>query len=263
MANKLISKITLNGVVYDLKDANARARLTSLEGVVRGGIQIKVENSLPPASADTLGVIHFIPLPHANGQNRYEEYLTVVGGTEQTPTYSWEKIGTTDIDLSNYTKKTHKHSLTTNVGVNTKKYTPKGTISKPSVSCSFLSENKSTSKLADAGTLPSLTAGSVTKGADTKANFATQGMVPTYRESEEALLFVDAPATQAVTGSGNVTYTSPQLTPGTLPTFTEVTIPKVTSIVATLESAPVFTGTEEDITPTLVNNTINTGAAID
>ena len=45
MANKLISKITLNGVVYDLKDANARARLTSLEGVVRGGIQIEVVNT--------------------------------------------------------------------------------------------------------------------------------------------------------------------------------------------------------------------------
>lgn len=263
MANKLISKITLNGVVYDLKDANARARLTSLEGVVRGGIQIKVANTLPAASANTLGVIHFVPLPAPNGQNRYEEYLTVVGGTEQTPTYSWEKIGTTDIDLSNYTKKTHKHSLTTNVTAATKKYTPKGTISKPNVSCTFLTEEKATSKLASAGTLPSMTPGTVTKGADAKANFATQGMVPVYRESEEALLFTDAATSQAVIGSGNVTYTAPQLTPGALPTFTEVSIPKVTTIVATLENAPVFTGTEEDITPTLVNNAVNTGTAID
>ena len=103
--NKLISKVTLGGVVYDLKDKYAREKLLSLEGVIAGGVQIEVVNELPTASKDTVGKIYLISHTHSE-KDIYDEYLTIIGGTEETPTYSWEKIGNTDIDLSSYAKKT-------------------------------------------------------------------------------------------------------------------------------------------------------------
>ena len=47
MANKQISKVTLGGVTYDIKDEAARARLTALEGIASGGVSIKVVEELP------------------------------------------------------------------------------------------------------------------------------------------------------------------------------------------------------------------------
>ena len=96
--NKLISKVTLGGVTYDLKDKYARDTLSSLEGLVTGGIQIEVVSELPTASRNTVGKIYFISNVHGE-KAIYDEYLTIIGGTEETPTYSWEKIGNTDIDL--------------------------------------------------------------------------------------------------------------------------------------------------------------------
>ena len=112
--NKLISKVTLGGVTYDLKDQNARERLTTLEGIITGGVQIEVVNELPTASRDTVGKIYFIAHTHSE-KDIYDEYLTIIGGTEEAPTYSWEKIGNTDIDLSGYAKNNHTHTVTTNV----------------------------------------------------------------------------------------------------------------------------------------------------
>lgn len=261
MVNKLISKVTLNGTVYDIKDANARARLTSLEGVVRGGIQIKVDTVLPAASADTLGIIHFIPLSAPNGQNKYEEYLTVVGGTEQSPTYSWEKIGTTDIDLSNYAKKSHKHNITTDVRVNQKKYTPTGSVALPAFNCDITKTNETVSKITNAGTLPSMTDGSVSKAADIKASFATGGVQATYQEDSEMLLFSAAPTQQAVIAAGDVTYQKPVLDPGSLPTYSSVAVTNVTAASISSTGNATFTGEEADITPTLVNNPVATSAA--
>lgn len=103
--NKLISKVTLGGVTYDLKDKYAREKLLALEGVVTGGVQIKIVNELPTASRNTVGKIYFISHTHSE-KDIYDEYLTIIGGTEETPTYFWEKIGNTDIDLSGYAKKT-------------------------------------------------------------------------------------------------------------------------------------------------------------
>lgn len=54
-------------------------------------------STLPTASADTKGKIYLIP-NSGTGTNTKDEYITVVSGN----TYSWEKIGTTDIDLSGY-----------------------------------------------------------------------------------------------------------------------------------------------------------------
>lgn len=62
--------------------------------------------TLPTASANTMYKIYLVPKSGGSGQNIKEEYITIKGGTEASPTYAWEKIGDTAIDLSGYVQKT-------------------------------------------------------------------------------------------------------------------------------------------------------------
>lgn len=62
--------------------------------------QYKVVDSLPTASASTLGIIYLVADTHGTS-DAYDEYITIQSET----TYSWEKLGNTDIDLSDYGKK--------------------------------------------------------------------------------------------------------------------------------------------------------------
>ena len=59
--------------------------------------------SLPTASADTMNIIYLVPSSDPQTQNVKDEYITISSTNEQDQTvYSWEKIGSTDIDLSGY-----------------------------------------------------------------------------------------------------------------------------------------------------------------
>ena len=99
------------------------------------------------------------------------------------------------------------------------------------------------------GTDYSITKGSVVKAADTKSDFATEGVTASVNEATETLTFALAGTSQAVTAAGKVTYTAPVLS-GALPTFGD--------------SAPVLTGATVDVSqPTFtgdkyaVNSTFN------
>lgn len=70
------------------------------------------------------------------------------------------------------------------------------------------------------GTAYSITEGSVEQAADTKSNFATEGI--TASVTGETLTFASAVTSQAVTAVGAVTYSAPVLS-GSLPTFDEGT----------------------------------------
>ena len=94
-----ISKITLpSGTTYDIKDSTARSRI---DDIIAAGLSYEVVTTLPEASASTKGKIYLVAHSHGTS-DIYDEFLTVQGGTASAPTYSWEKIGNTDIDLSNY-----------------------------------------------------------------------------------------------------------------------------------------------------------------
>ena len=258
--NKLISKVTLGGVTYDLKDQNARERLTTLEGLVAGGVQIIVADSLPTASRDTVGKIYFIS--HVHGEKDiYDEYLTVIGGTEEIPTYSWEKIGNTDIDLSGYAKNNHTHTVTSNVTAETKKYTPAGDITLPNFSSEVTPSTDSVATVTDAGVGYTITDGGVSQAADTKSGFATEGITATYAEATETLVFAAAGTAQAVTAAGAVTYTKPVLS-GSLPTFGTKTVLTGATVATTANGYATFAGTEADITPSLVNNAVTSGTNV-
>ena len=258
--NKLISKVTLDGVTYDLKDKYARDSLSSLEGLVTGGIQIEVVSKLPTASRNTVGKIYFISHTHSE-KDIYDEYLTIVGGTKETPTYSWEKIGNTDIDLSGYAKNNHTHTVTSNVTAAQKKYTPAGSITLPSFSSTVTPSTDSVATVTNAGKAYTMTDGKVSQAADTKSKFATEGITVTYEEATETLLFAAAGTAQAVTAAGAVTYTKPVLS-GSLPTFGTKTVLTGATVATTANDKATFAGTEADITPSLVNNAVTSGTNV-
>ena len=60
---------------------------------------------LPEASAQTVGKIYLVPSADPKTQNTKDEYITLTTVEEGTTTYSWECIGSTTIDLSNYYNK--------------------------------------------------------------------------------------------------------------------------------------------------------------
>jgi hypothetical protein len=123
MAN--ISQIKLpNNVTYDLVDKGARDLISA--GV--SFVKVNSFSDLPTASVSTVGKIYLVPDTHSDSNDIYDEYITVESGTS---TYIWEKIGNTDIDLSDYSTKTHTHTVTANVTLTGANYTPSGTVSQP------------------------------------------------------------------------------------------------------------------------------------
>ena len=58
--------------------------------------------TLPTASAATMNKIYLVPSTNPKTQNVKDEFITVVTVDQGMTTYSWEQIGTTTIDLSNY-----------------------------------------------------------------------------------------------------------------------------------------------------------------
>ena len=62
--------------------------------------------TLPTASASTMGKLYFVPSADPKTQNVKDEYITLAVTESDTTTYSWELIGSTTLDLSNYYTKT-------------------------------------------------------------------------------------------------------------------------------------------------------------
>ena len=83
----------------DMNPATKQYVDSAIEGVSQFNYQ--VVTTLPTASADTMGTIYLVSHTHSTGDT-YDEYLTIRSGSSGSYTYSWEKIGNTDIDLSGY-----------------------------------------------------------------------------------------------------------------------------------------------------------------
>ena len=104
-------------------------------------------------------------------------------------------------------------------------YTPSGSVSVTNVTVT--PSTTSVATVTDQGTAYQLQAGSCTQGSDTTSAFATEGVVVSIGEDNsgsggadesETLIITAASTSNAVTASGTVTYTNPQLS-GSLPTF--------------------------------------------
>ena len=112
------------------------------------------------ASADTEFKIYLVPHTHTANTDVYDEWITIKSGS----TYSWEKIGNTDVDISGMINKIANHT-----------YTPAGTVTKPSFTGSSLTI---TSKNTAAVTTGNQSASSVTISTGTGAtNYTPAGTV--------------------------------------------------------------------------------------
>lgn len=108
MANKLITLALLSQ--YDLKAqerilAQLAALKTEIVGEV-GTIKLQAVDSLPETGVEN--VIYLVPNVVSGEKNIKDEYVWVSG--------AWEKIGTTELDLSGYALKSDVEELSTTVG---------------------------------------------------------------------------------------------------------------------------------------------------
>lgn len=148
---------------------------------------------------------------------------------------------------ASYKKTTGVTVSSADAGEGTPNYTPAGEVTVTNVTVT--PSNVPVAKVTDAGTAYQLSAGNVVKATDTKSAFATAGVIASIDATDkEMLVFTNASTADAVTASGDVTYTAPSLT-GSLPTFdTESVVKSITSASATASFSG--TGTIISATPT-------------
>ena len=193
MPNPTIKQITLpSGTTYDIEDTVARAAASGIRMVrctqasdTPYGVKwlddgAEITGTLV-ASSSTTGTFYLVPLESAT-KDIYAEYVTVVVSTE----YSWEKVGTTDIDLSSLGDLAYKDtanglftpsgSIAVNetsgtgtsytpagsIAVNAASgsgtsYTPEGSVAAPTISVASAGATASITPFGSQGTLPSLT----------------------------------------------------------------------------------------------------------
>ena len=180
MSNPTIWQLTLpSGSVYDVEDKVARQaashgiafiKCTSASdtpyGVTWDDGGTTITGTLV-ASDTTEGAFYLVPTTTQSGKDIFSEYITVEDGVDPNITYSWEKIGTTDIDLSVLGTLAYKDSATGqftpegSIAVNAStgsgtSYTPEGSVSAPSISVASAGSTASVTPFGSAGSLPSL-----------------------------------------------------------------------------------------------------------
>ncbi|MBQ1712185.1 MAG: hypothetical protein II024_03035, partial [Firmicutes bacterium] len=203
MAN-YVSTVFINGTTYNIKDADARTMLSNVytkaetdSAIAEAigeitGISFEVVQTLPPTG--TTGVIYLIS-NGGTGQNVYDEYVWLAASSK------YEKIGTTDVDLSGYAKTedlgdlaykdSASGSFTPHGSVTINSYTPEGSVSINKITpAGSVSINKFTP------------AGSISTGTGT-ANYTPAGNVTVNSYTPEGSIEMDD-----YTPAGNVTINS-------------------------------------------------------
>ena len=232
-----ISKITLpSGTTYDIKDAVAREAISAGFSIVK----VNSFNALPTASASTKGIIYLVPDTHSDDNDIFDEYITVQDGTS----FTWEKIGNTDVDLSGYSQQGHTHNVTTNVTVGNHSYTPAGTVTQPTFTGT--EGNLSVSGSPNGSV-------TITANSDGTKNYTPAGSVtqPTFSGTAADITVTGTPSGSVTisTGSGTANYT-PEGTISVTPTVT-------------LNSTDVYSitnvGTLPSLTTTVTDETLTIG----
>ena len=97
-----ITKSVNDLVNYYLKsDTYTKAEVQQLIDAVKQFTYVSVAE-LPTASADTMNKIYLVPSTNPQQKNVKDEFITIAVTDQGTTTYSWEQIGSTEIDLSGY-----------------------------------------------------------------------------------------------------------------------------------------------------------------
>ena len=108
-----ITNTTQNLAYYYLKsETYSAAQIDAMIAAIKQFVFESVQ-TLPEASAQTVGKIYLVPSADPKTQNTKDEYITLTTVEEGTTTYAWEQIGSTDIDLTNYYTKTQTDAAIT------------------------------------------------------------------------------------------------------------------------------------------------------
>lgn len=109
-----IKKVKIGESQYDiaakylLDSSNNLKSYQDILDLIEAGFDIVVLTELPTANASAYATyknnLVFVPNT-GTGTNTYDEYVIQRSGTEGSYTYRWEKIGSTDVDLSGYVQK--------------------------------------------------------------------------------------------------------------------------------------------------------------
>lgn len=262
MSNPLISSITLpSGTTYEIADIAARAAAAGIsmvkctqasdtpQGVKWMSGSTEITGTLA-ASSTTAGKFYLVPETTQSSKDIFGEYVTVVDGS----TYSWEKIGTTDIDLSDLGALAYKNSASGT-------YTPAG-----SVSATF-----SGSSLTSTGNFTPSGAISVNASTGSGTAYTPEGSISVNASSGSGTSYTPegsvAAPTISVASAGSTASIKPFGTAGTLPSlsmtvsdgnlaisFSQGTLPTAGTAVTVKTgdasykaTAPAFTGTEKKL----------------
>lgn len=124
---------------------------------------------LGTASAGTMGKIFLVPHSHNPSDSQpdsYDEYITIDKGASANPRYTWERIGNTDIKLTDYVKNT-----TTIAGVDLKNNITKADL--------LTALNVADGATANTGTVTSVAAGDGLSGGTITGTGTISHTVPT------------------------------------------------------------------------------------
>ena len=113
IANFITASVNNLANYYLKSETFTKAEVNAL---IAGISQFKYQSvqTLPTASADTMGIIYLVPGADPGTQNVKDEYITISSTNEQqVTTYSWEKIGSAEINLDNYYTKSQTDAAIT------------------------------------------------------------------------------------------------------------------------------------------------------
>ena len=205
-------------------------------GIIWDNEGVEVEGTLE-ATSDLKQFIYLVPHKKdatTHEIDYYREYAVVNFGTEESPSYNWEYIGNTDIDLSDFGDLAWKDSASVTA---TATYTPQGTISTPTITVT-----PSTTSISVKDSDGSVTSGSA--ASFTEGTFSAGTTPVIVSVASETLTFQNGTAPSKAAD----TFVTNTPTSVTLPTFTTETV--VTGIASAESTEPTFSGTEETITST-------------
>ena len=107
-----------NTLTFDTIPTQGSTNPVTSEGIANAilqsaGVQFVDVQTLPTASASTMGKIYLVPSSQ-QGQNASDWYVTIYDA-EHDPVYDWKQVNTTSVDLSNYYTKQEVDTKCTNL----------------------------------------------------------------------------------------------------------------------------------------------------
>lgn len=199
---------TQNGTVYNFRDSRVDTlnqfdygTCTSAEDTPYGVEWEKDGTTITGtlvASAQTMYRIYLVPSEDGEGNDIFDEYITVRKGVDPSYTYTWEKLGSISLpDLSNYVSKDEAGALAYE-DTATGTFTPHGEVSKPNIT--------------------------VTVGTSEVPNVTNVGSLPSFSVENETLIFSAGTLPTLGTSVGVITSASAELDNAPVFTGTSETI---------------------------------------